>query len=385
MTHDVLIAGAGMTGCVAARCLADSGLQVLLVERRNHVGGNCHDAHNEHGILVHSYGPHIFHTRRRNVVEFLSRFTSWREYEHRVVARVGGRLAPVPFNLTSLQICLPDEAPGLTKLLVDAFGFGAEIPVLGLRRHSSAALRELGEFVYATIFQGYTQKQWGLGPEEISPAVTARVPFRVSHDDRYFTDSFQAMPAAGYTPMFESMLRHPGISVQLDTDVADMAGGKAPAPCIHTGAIDEHFGFSLDALPYRSARFEFQHLHQARHLPVAVVNEPDARVPHTRICEYRLLTGQEAARTTVGLEFPCAHLPGKTQPSYPVRTQTSVTRYRQYKEMARRTAPQTIFCGRLGSFRYYNMDDAVLAGMGAAKAILHFLRARIRAVDIFQG
>lgn len=382
MTHDVLIIGAGMTGCVAARCLADNGLRVLLAERRKHVGGNCHDAKDEYGILVHSYGPHIFHTRRRKVVDFLSRFTAWRRYEHRVMARVEGRLVPLPFNLTALEICLPDKAQKLTKLLIDTYGYGASIPVLELRRHSDTAMRDLGEFVYTKIFQGYTQKQWGLSPEEISPAVTARVPFRVSHDDRYFTDSFQAMPEAGYTPMFESMISHPGINVHLDTALSDIAGDHAPIPCIHTGAIDEHFGFSLDSLPYRSARFEFQHLRQQRHLPVAVVNEPDASIPHTRICEYRLLTGQEATGTTVGLEFPCTHLPGKTQPSYPVRTQASVIRYREYKIMARRHASQIIFCGRLGSFRYYNMDDAVLAGMGAAKAILHFLPSPHRTCNV---
>ncbi|MBE1427428.1 UDP-galactopyranose mutase [Desulfomicrobium macestii] len=337
---------------------------------------------NEHGILVHSYGPHIFHTRRQKVVDFLSRFTAWRSYEHRVMALIEGRLAPVPFNLTSLEICLPDKALKLAKLLTDTFGKDTSIPILSLRQHDNIALRELGNFVYSRIFLGYTQKQWGLSPEEISPAVTARVPFRISHDDRYFTDFFQAMPKAGYTSMFESMLSHPEITVMLDTAFTDIAGGHASLPCIHTGAIDEYFDFSLDSLPYRSARFEFQHLRQQRHLPVAVVNEPDSDIPHTRVCEYRLLTGQDAPETTVGIEFPCAHLPGKTQQSYPVRTEASVARYKEYKKMARTRTPQTIFCGRLGSFCYYNMDDAVLAGMGAAKAILRFLPPRNRPPDL---
>ena len=369
MNHDVLIAGAGMTGTTAARVLADAGLRVCVAEERGHAGGNCHDGPDEHGIVVHPYGPHIFHTSRQEVIDFLSRFTAWRPYEHRVTALVRDRLIPLPFNLTSLAMCFPaQEARRMEEALVKGYGPGGQAPILELLGSENACLRDLARFVYEEVFLGYTQKQWGLAPTEIDPQVTARVPVRVSHDDRYFHDSFQQMPDQGFARMFGKMLDHPGITLRLETPFAD-AGTKARA-VVYTGTIDGYFKHRLGALPYRSLDFDFRHLAQPRHLPSAVLNYPGAGVPWTRITEYKQLTGQEDPHTTVSLEYPRPHEPGRTIPYYPVFTGNAAALYADYLALAKLEAPEVIFAGRLGAFRYLNMDDAVLAGKEAARQAL---------------
>lgn len=385
-THDVLITGAGMTGAVAAAQLAAAGANVLVIDQRDHVGGNCYDAPDEHGVCIHPYGPHIFHTSKAEVVEFLSAFTAWRPYEHRVCALINHRIVPLPFNLTSLRLCFTaSEAAALEAALVEAFGAGAQIPILELRRTGRQDLTELADFIYEHVFVGYTQKQWGLAPDAIDPAITGRVPVRVNHDDRYFTDTFQRMPLEGFTPLFGRMLRHERITVRTSTPYAELgdAHGHPCGPahnfdhwkcCIHTGPLDEFFHSTLGALPYRSLRFDFAHYAQPRHLPVGVLNYPDARVPWTRIAEYKTLTGQETAGTSVSVEYALPHEPGRTIPYYPVLTKESATLLHAYEELAAMEAPGVIFAGRLGAFRYYNMDDAVLAGMEAATRALRMLR-----------
>lgn len=382
MTYDVLIVGAGMTGATAARALAEAGLRVLVQEARAHVGGNCHDAPDAQGILIHPYGPHIFHSSRPQAVDFLSRFTKWRPYEHRVTALVRGRIIPLPFNLTSLAVCFSAaDAARIEKALLRRCGEGGSVPVLELRGAEEGCLRELADFVYEEVFLGYTQKQWGLAPTEISPAVTARVPVRVSRDDRYFQDAFQQMPRDGFTPMFKRMLDHPGISLRLNTPyaAADMpAGAGRIRAVVYTGTIDDYFGRRLGALPYRSLDFDFQHYAQPRHLPSAVLNYPDAGIAWTRITEYRQLTGQQAEGTSVSLEYPRAHEAGRTMPYYPVFTEEAAALYERYRELARSEAPQVVFAGRLGAFRYLNMDDAVLAGLQAAREAGALLEHAVR-------
>ena len=369
MRYDVLIAGAGMTGATAARTLADAGMRVCVAEARNHAGGNCHDGPDEHGILVHPYGPHIFHSSSRAAIDFLSRFTGWRPYEHRVTALVRNRIIPLPFNLTSLAVCFPArEARRMEEALVKRHGRNGQTPILELRASRDACLRDLADFVYEEVFLGYTQKQWGLAPTEIDPRVTARVPVRVSRDDRYFQDSFQYMPDAGFARLFDRMLDHPGITLRLGTPFED-AGATARA-VIYTGTIDGYFRHRLGALPYRSLDFDFQHYAQPRHLPSAVLNCPDAAVPWTRITEYRQLTGQEDPYTSVSLEYPRPHEPGRTLPYYPVFTDDAARLYADYRELAEQEAPGVIFAGRLGAFRYLNMDEAALAGMEAARQVL---------------
>ena len=369
MRYDVLIAGAGMTGATAARVLAEAGLRVFVAEERDHAGGNCHDRPDEHGIVVHPYGPHIFHTSRQAVAAFLSQFTRWRAYEHRVTALVRDRIIPLPFNLTSLAMCFPArEARRMEDALVARHGREGQVPILDLLRARDACLRDLARFVYEEVFLGYTQKQWGCAPTELDPGVTARVPVRVSHDDRYFQDSFQHMPDKGFARMFDTMLDHPGITLRLGTPAKE-AGATARA-VIHTGTLDGYFGCRLGVLPYRSLDFEFRHYAQSRHLPAAVLNYPSAAVPWTRITEYKQLTGQDHPRTSVSVEYPRPHEPGRTLPYYPVCTDDAACLYAAYRELAAREAPEVIFAGRLGAFRYLNMDDAALAGMEAARQVL---------------
>jgi UDP-galactopyranose mutase len=367
--YDVLIAGAGMTGATAARVLAEAGLRVCVAEERGHTGGNCHDRPDEHGVFIHPYGPHIFHTSSRTVISFLSRFTGWRPYEHRVTALVKNRIIPLPFNLTSLAMCFPErEARRMEKALIKRHGRSGHVPILELRSSKDICLRDLAHFVYEEVFLGYTQKQWGLAPTELDPLVTARVPVRVSHDDRYFQDSFQHMPDRGFARMFDKMLDHPGITLRPTTPFAE--AGTAARASIYTGTIDGYFSYRLGALPYRSLDFDFRHYAQPRHLPSAVLNHPDVETPWTRITEYKQLTGQEHPHTSVSLEYPRPHEPGRTLPYYPVFTGDAANLYADYRGLAEREAPGVIFAGRLGAFRYLNMDDAVLAGMKAARQSL---------------
>jgi UDP-galactopyranose mutase len=356
-----------MTGATAARVLAEAGLRVCVAEEREHTGGNCHDRPDEHGVYIHPYGPHIFHSSNRAVVDFLSRFTGWRAYEHRVTALVKNRIIPLPFNLTSLALCFSaQEARRIEKALIERHGRGGQAPILELLRSQDACLRDLAHFVYEEIFLGYTQKQWGLAPTELDPRVTARVPVRVSHDDRYFQDSFQSMPDKGFARIFDRMLDHPGITLRLGTSFADVGAARA---AIYTGTIDGYFNYRLGVLPYRSLDFDFQHYAQPRHLPSAVLNYPSVTAPWTRITEYKQLTGQEHPHTSVSVEYPQPHEPGRTLPYYPVFTDDAARLYAAYRELAEREAPEVIFAGRLGAFRYLNMDDAVLAGMEAARQV----------------
>lgn len=373
--YDIIIAGAGVTGAVVAERCAAAGASVLVVEQRNHIGGNCFDAPDAQGILIHPYGPHIFHTSKEPVVEYLSRFTAWRPYEHRVVGMLPGggaqRLVPLPFNLTSLQMCFPaSEAAHMEKALVEGFGMGASVPILKLRESTDPALNALAEFIYEQVFLGYTRKQWGLSPTEISPEITGRVPVRVSHDDRYFTDTFQCMPRDGFTPMFATMLQHENITVATSTAFEDVQDTHSCKACVHTGPIDAYFDYQLGALPYRSLDFTFEHYHQPRHLPAGVVNYPDFATPFTRISEYRILTGQEAQGTTVSLEYPLAHRPGETIPYYPIITDDNTALHHRYIALAREEAPHIRFAGRLGNYRYHNIDDAVLAALHLADDVL---------------
>lgn len=366
--YDVLIVGAGFTGAVLAERLAsERGLRVLLIDRRDHVGGNAHDRRDADGILHHRYGPHIFHTNSRAVVDHLSRFTEWMPYEHRAVGLIDGRLVPIPFNLTSLAMLFPAaEAQRLTRLLIETHGIDRKVPILALRDSPEAGLRDLAEFIYANVFLGYTKKQWGLTPEELSPSVTSRVPVHVSYDDRYFQDEFQSMPRHGYTRLFERMIDHPGIHLSLNTRLADIGSGTTWDRLIHTGAIDEFFDYALGELPYRSLRFEFETYRQRRHQPVAQVNYPVDR-DFTRITEMAHLTQEWGDRTMVAIEYPIPHRPGLTEPYYPVPRDENLALHDRYLELARREAPEVTFCGRLGDYRYYNMDQAIARALTIAR------------------
>lgn len=360
-----IIVGAGFTGATLAERIASvRGEKVVVVDRRPHIGGNAYDEFDPAGILVHRYGPHIFHTNSDQVWTYLSRFTEWRPYEHKVLAEIDGRLVPVPFNLNSIDaIFAPDQARRYTELLLESYREGSKVPILKLMREAGPELRELATFIYDKVFANYTLKQWGIPPEDLSPSVTARVPVVVGRDDRYFQDTYQAMPAAGYTALFSRLLDHPKIEMRLGTEYRDLGGAYPGARTIYTGPIDEYFGYRFGALPYRSLRFENSTHDRAYFQPAATVNYP-AAPGFTRITEFKHLTGQTADRTTIVHEYPQPHMPGETEPYYPIpRDETQALYDRYYALAAQRD--DVLFCGRLGDYKYYNMDQAV----GAALAL----------------
>jgi UDP-galactopyranose mutase len=364
--YDVLVVGAGFAGSVMAeRLAADGGKRVLVIDRRPHIAGNAFDEKDAAGILIHRYGPHIFHTNSNEIVDYLSKFTDWRPYEHRVLAAVRDRLVPVPINRTTLNSLfdagLKDDA--------DAAAFLAERaePMADVQTSEDVVVSAVGQELYRLFFRGYTRKQWGLDPSELDKAVTARVPTRTNADDRYFTDTHQAMPAQGFTAMFAAMLDHPNIEMRLGTDFADIRDAIDYDLLVFTGPIDEYFGHCYGKLPYRSLRFAHQTLATEWHQPVAVVNYPDEAVPHTRVTEYKHLTGQHANVTSVTYEYPSA----EGDPYYPIPRPENQALFKRYEALAL-AEPNVVFVGRLATYRYYNMDQVV----GQALATYRKLKSR---------
>jgi UDP-galactopyranose mutase len=353
--YDYLIVGAGFAGSVLAERLASQhGARVLLIDRRHHVGGNAYDEKDAAGILYHKYGPHIFHTNSQQVVDYLSQFTKWRPYEHRVRAFVRGQLMPIPINRTTLNLLY--DANLQTEEEAAAFLASRAEPVEDIRTSEDVVINAVGRELYELFFRGYTRKQWGLDPSELDKQVTSRIPTRTNTDDRYFTDSFQAMPLHGYTAMFETMLNHPLIEKSLGTDFRDIRyeAHELAEHIIYTGPIDEYFDFRFGKLPYRSLRFDHQTLDEEWHQPVAVVNYPDPNVPYTRVSEYKHLTGQDHPRTSITYEYPS----DEGDPYYPVPRAENQELYKRYEALADATGNVT-FVGRLATYRYYNMDQIV--------------------------
>lgn len=359
---DYLIVGAGFAGSVLAERLASElGKRVLVIDRRPHIGGNAYDRHDDDGVLVHRYGPHIFHTNGQRIVDYLSRFTQWRPYEHRVLAQVDDKLVPMPINLTTLNTLYGLD---LNSESAEEFLKSRAEPVADIRTSEDVVVSQVGRELYEKFFRGYTRKQWGLDPSELDRAVTARVPTRTSSDDRYFLDSFQNMPLHGYTRMFENMLDHPNIRIMLNTDFADVRDEVAYDHVIYSGPIDEFFDFRYGRLPYRSLRFQHETLDQQQLQPVAVVNYPSQDVPYTRITEYKHLTGQQHRKTSITYEYPSA----TGDPYYPVPRPENAELFQRYRELAE-TTPDVTFVGRLGTYRYYNMDQVVGQALAVFKRI----------------
>ena len=351
--YDVMVVGAGFAGAVMAeRLAADGGKRVLVVDRRPHIGGNAFDRRNAAGILIHQYGPHIFHTNSSEIVDYLSRFTAWRPYEHRVLAEVDGLLVPMPINRTTLNLLYGCALP--TDAEAEAFLKARAEPVEIVRTSADVVISAVGRELYETFFQGYTRKQWGMDPSELDKSVTSRVPTRTNLDDRYFTDSFQAMPADGYTAMFERLLDHPNIDLLLGVDYLEAESAYPHDHLVFTGPIDEYFGFQYGKLPYRSLRFEHETLDVEQFQPVAVVNYPAESVPYTRVTEYKHLTGQVAAKTSLTYEYPAA----EGDPYYPIPRAENHALFKRYEALALAKGDVT-FVGRLATYRYYNMDQVV--------------------------
>lgn len=379
--YDCIIVGAGIAGATVARKLAEeSNKKVLVLERRNHIGGNCYDKPDDHGILIHEYGPHIFHTGDEGVREFLSRFTKWYDFGHEVVAKVGDQLIPVPFNLNTLHMVYDKEkAERLEKKLIEEYGLDSRVPIMKLRESMDADVREIADYVYKNVFLYYTMKQWGQTPEEISPEVTGRVPVVISYDNRYFKDKYQSVPVDGFTPMFAAMLDHPNIEVRTGvdcSDVLDFEDGKIyfekaefTGDLVYTGALDELFDCKFGRLPYRSLNFQFEHLNQDSFQDHSVVNYTVSE-DFTRITEFKFLTGQkDTDGTTIVREYPFAYTGAQGEiPYYAILNAENEALYEKYRLLTE-DFDKFHLLGRLAEYKYYNIDAMCRKAMELAEEI----------------
>lgn len=375
MKCDYLIAGAGITGATVARILADAGKKVLIAERRNHIGGNCYDEYDGHGILVHKYGPHIFHTNYKEVWDFLSRFTEWRQYQHRVRAFVEGKLLPFPICIDTINMLYnlslkPDQMAGYLD--------GVKVKVDIIANSRDSVVSRIGVDLYEKFFKSYTLKQWGIPAEKLHSSVCERIPVRFDTDDRYFTDKYQGVPLNGYTELFKRMLKHDNINILLKTDYAGLSGDVKYKWLVYTGPIDEYFNYCYGRLGHRSLHFDFKNYPVGSFQDYAVINYPN-EYDYTRITEYKKLTGQQSDTTTISYEYPC----NGCDPYYPVPTYENAQLYEKYHKETRKLK-NVFFAGRLGTYRYMNMDIACLEGMRTAKGMLNdsgkFLKIYLRKI-----
>ena len=372
--YDYLVVGAGFAGSVLAERLASQhGAHVLVIDKRPHIAGNAYDHLDQAGVLIHQYGPHIFHTNSDEIVDYLSQFTKWRAYEHRVLADVRGQLVPIPINRTTLNKLF--ELSLRTDEEAAAYLASRAEPVDRIRTSEDVVVSAVGRELYELFFQGYTRKQWGLDPSQLDKSVTSRVPTRTNTDDRYFSDKHNIMPADGYTAMFNAMLDHPLIDVLLSTDHADVVDEIDADHLIYTGPIDEYFGFRYGKLPYRSLRFEHRQLEQENFQPVAVVNYPHPDVPYTRITEYKHLTGQKHRKTSITYEYPSA----EGDPYYPIPRPENQELFKKYEALADAT-PNVTFVGRLATYRYYNMDQVVGQALATFRKLDAARKAKLEAI-----
>jgi UDP-galactopyranose mutase len=359
---DYLIVGAGFAGSVVAERLAKlAGKRVLICDKRNHIGGNAFDHYNDSGLLVHKYGPHIFHTNSKEIFHYLSQFTEWRQYEHRVLASVDGQLIPIPINLETINKLYNMN---LDPAGMDAFLKQKAEPREILKTSEDVVVSKVGRELYEKLFRNYTRKQWDLDPSELDAAVTARLPVRLNRDCRYFSDTYQAMPLQGYTRMFENMLDHPNITIVLNADYRDIANEVAHREMIYTGPVDEFFDFRFGKLPYRSLQFKHETHDREWFQTNSVVNYPNEHL-YTRITEFKYLTGQVHPKTSIVYEFPRA----EGDPYYPVPKPENQKLYKQYKALADETVG-VHFIGRLATYKYYNMDQVTGQALALFKQLL---------------
>ena len=375
---DTLIIGSGFAGATVARILAERGEKVKIIEKRPHIGGNCYDEYDEYGILVHKYGPHIFHTNDQDVFEFLSRFTSWYDYQHEVVGNVYGKIIPIPFNLNTLMIVFGEEkGQALKQELIDTYGENARVPILELQKSSSQGIQEVAQYVYENIFLKYTMKQWNQKPEEVDQSVTARVPVLISYDNRYFQDKYQGMPKDGYTKLFERMLDHENIDIELSKDAKEdltfdfenhkiyYLNQEFKGKIIFTGAIDEFFDNRLGQLPYRSLRLDFEHYPQDYYQSKGVVNYTVSE-DNTRITEFKYLTGQLCQGTTIIKEYPEVYKDNRQVPYYAILNPENIMMHQKYVDLMK-PFENFYLLGRLAQYKYYNIDGIVKAAIDLTK------------------
>jgi len=369
---DYLIVGAGYAGSILAERLArGSGKQVLLVDRRPHIGGNAYDHYDDAGILVHKYGPHIFHTNSKEVFDYLSKFTPWRQYQHKVLASVDGQLVPIPINLDTINRLYGLH---LSSFEMEDFLASRAEPREPVRSSEDVVVGKVGRELYEKFFRGYSRKQWGLDPSELDAQVTARVPTRTNRDDRYFTDTYQAMPKHGFTRMFGNMLDHPNIRILLNTDYRDLADLIPHRELIYTGPIDEFFDYRHGKLPYRCLEFRHETLGRPQHQPVAVVNYPND-YEFTRVTEFKHLTGQEHPKTSIVYEYPRS----EGDPYYPIPRKENADVYHLYQQLAIESGIH--FVGRLATYKYYNMDQVVAQALTLYARLTNVSRSEAAALE----
>ncbi len=359
--YDYLIVGAGFAGSVLAERLAsEAGKKVLIVEKRNHIGGNAYDHYDDAGVLVHKYGPHIFHTNSKDVFDYLSKFTQWRNYQHRVLVSTDGQLFQMPINLNTINAMY---GLSLNSDQVEEFFASKAEKVDDIRTSEDVVVNRIGRELYEKFFRGYTRKQWDLDPSELNASVTARVPTRTNRDDRYFTDTYQAMPLHGYTRMFENMLNHPNIKVMLNTNYREVMDEIQFDKLIYTGPVDEFFDYKFGKLPYRSLEFKFETLDKEWYQETGTINYPND-YDFTRITEFKYLTGQKHHRTSLVYEFPRA----EGDPYYPIPKPENAELYKKYQQLASGLS-NVHFVGRLATYKYYNMDQVVAQALSTFKTI----------------
>lgn len=369
----VIVVGAGFSGATIARLFAESGFDVTVIDARENIGGNAYDYVDKNGITIQSYGPHVFHTEDKEVFNFLSRFTEWRKYEHKVLARVRkDKLVPVPFNLNSLfALYQKDKAERIKNVLVEEIGMDKKVPILRLKKHQNPEIRAFADFVYKNIFYIYTMKQWGFRPEQLGKAVMERVPVYLSNDDRYFTDEYQYMPKNGFADLVFNILRHPRIKLKLKTDAKkeiNLIDGQVyvkekpfDGTLIYTGCVDELFDYKYGVLPYRSLKFKFLTLKTDSFQPSAVVNYTTSN-KFTRITEFSKFTCESKENTVITKEYPQKYKRGKNIPYYPIPTEKNLAHYQKYLEEAK-NYKNLYLLGRLATYQYINMDIAVKKAM----------------------
>ncbi len=363
MNYDYLIVGAGFSGAVLAERIASQlDKKVLLVDSREHIGGNCYDEADEFGINIHKYGPHIFHTNNSKVWNYLRKFTDFELYFHKVLAVIDGEFVPIPFNFNSIYQLFPKNyAEKLELKLLEKFPYGAKIPILKLIESSDNDLKFLADYVYKNVFLGYNLKQWELKPEDLDGSISGRVPIFLSRDDRYFQDKYQGIPTKGYTQIFKNLLNHKNIEVRLNTDYPSAAQTEKFNKLIYTGTIDSYFDYSFGELPYRSLSFEYKYYDMEFFQPAAQVNYPN-NYDFTRITEYKHFLRKSSEKTVIAKEFSHLHIIGENQPYYPIITDENLLKYDKYKGLAK-TEKNTFFCGRLADYKYFNMDQAIAAAL----------------------